>query len=52
MFAADAPIFLLKSLFLCIWIDSIPEKKPGNLLRLTVCAFFNEVGRKVLDCTS
>lgn len=52
MFAVDAPIFLLKSLVLCIWIDSIVEKKLGNLLKVTVCAFFNEVGRKFLDCTS
>lgn len=30
VFPADVPIFLLKSQFLCIWIDGIPGKELGD----------------------
>lgn len=44
MFAVDVLIFLWKSQLSWIWIDGISEKKLGNLLKLTECAFLMGLG--------
>lgn len=48
MFAAEVPIFLLKSQFLFIWLDGISGKKLDNLWKLVECTFPVGLGESFL----